>query len=723
MILSIDDAGEPHDLTSSGFAEDERRRLFEWPDGMRMFEHVRDLPSPLRIPDAAAYAHSLGLVPWLPAMALVGAPMRHRGARIGYFFLADKDSGGAFTADDEETLVLLASQAAIALANARSHRAEQQARSNLEVLVETSPVGVFVFDAHTGLPTLTNREANRIMAVLSTAGQPTQKMLEVAKCRLSDGREISLDQLAVAEAMRQGGPARDEEVQVSVPDGRSVSLLVNSTPIQSADGDIESVVVTTQDLAPIEEIDRMRAEFLGTVSHELRAPLAAIKGSAATALGTSRDLDPAETRQFFAIVDEQADHMDRLISDLLDVGRIDTGTLAVALESTDVATLVDRARSTFISGGARHDLEIDLPRDLPRVMADPRRIVQVLGNLLANAAKHSAETSPVRISAERDGAYVAISVGDDGAGMTPDELGRLFRKHVGDGAGGLRRTGLGLVICKGLVEANGGRIRAESGGRGRGTRVTFTVPVADMAPASGAGQGTRPVPREDVAEPILVVDDDPQMLRHLRDTLAEAGYAPIVTGVPAELDRIIETERPRLVLLDLMLPGTDGIELMRTVSALRELPVIFISGYGRDETVAKALDSGAFDYIVKPFSPTELTARIRVALRRSDEPETFRVGDLVIDYADKRVTVAGRDAGLTSTEYEVLRALSLRPGRLLTSTQLLDRVWGEIGVDGASRLRTIIKKLRRKLGDDAAKPTWIFSERGMGYRLARPTRN
>ena len=721
VIVSVDDAGVAHDLTSSGFADDERQRLFEWPDGPRMFEYVRDLPGPLRIPDAAAYAQSLGLMPWLPAMALVGTPMRHRDARVGYFFLADKASGGAFTDDDEETLVLLASQAAIALANARSHRAEQQARSNLEVLVETSPVGVLVFDAHTGVPTLANREANRVMAVLRTAGQSAREMLEAATCRLSDGREIALDQLAVAEALRHGGPVRDEEVQVSVPDGRSVSMLVNSTPIHAEDGDIESVVVTMQDLAPIEEIDRMRAEFLGTVSHELRAPLAAIKGSAATALGTSRDLDPAETRQFFAIVDEQADHMDRLISDLLDVGRIDTGTLAVALESTDVAILVDRARSTFISGGARHDLEIDLPRDLPRVMADPRRIVQVLGNLLANAAKHSAETSPLRISAERDGAYVAISVGDDGAGMTPDELARLFRKHVGDGAGGLRRTGLGLVICKGLVEANGGRIRAESGGRGQGTRVTFTVPVADMAPASGAGQSTRQVTREDVAEPILVVDDDPQMLRHLRDMLAEAGYAPIVTGVPAELDRIIEAERPRLVLLDLMLPGTDGIELMRTVPALRELPVIFISGYGRDETVAKALDSGAFDYIVKPFSPTELTARIRVALRRSDEPESFRVGDLVIDYADRRVTVAGRDAGLTSTEYEVLRALSLRPGRLFTSTQLLDTVWGDMGVDGASRLRTIIKKLRRKLGDDAAKPTWIFSERGMGYRLAGPT--
>ena len=348
-----------------------------------------------------------------------------------------------------------------------------------------------------------------------------------------------------------------------------------------------------------------------------------------------------------------------------------------------------------------------------------RRIPQVLGNLLANAAKHSPESFPIRISAERDGDHVAVSVADEGAGIPPEDLARLFRKHVGDGANGRRRSGLGLVICEGLVEAHGGRIRADSGGRGRGARFTFTVPVADFEPGDAAAQGA-PATSRVAPTPILVVDDDPQTLRHLRDTLADAGYAPIVTGVHTGLTKIIEAEKPRLVLLDLMLPGTDGIELMRTVPALAELPVIFISAYGRDETVARALDSGALDYIVKPFSPAELTARIRVALRRRDEPESFRLGDLAIDYGDRRTTLAGRHASLTSTEYEVLRLLSLRPGRLLTNAQLLDSVWGETGAEGTARLRTIIKKLRRKLGDDAGNPTWIFSERGVGYCLARP---
>ena len=191
--------------------------------------------------------------------------------------------------------------------------------------------------------------------------------------------------------------------------------------------------------------------------------------------------------QFFRIIDEQADRMDSLIGDLLDAGRIETGTLSVAPEPSDVAVLVDQARGTFISGGGRHTVRIDLPPDLPRVMADRQRLVQVLNNLLANAARHSPESAPIRIAAEREGLDVAVSVADEGRGIAPDQLGQLFRKYstAWDRAGGLG-SGLGLAICKGLVEAQGGRIRAESGGVGLGARFTFTIPVAEASGDSPA---------------------------------------------------------------------------------------------------------------------------------------------------------------------------------------------------------------------------------------------
>ena len=206
----------------------------------------------------------------------------------------------------------------------------------------------------------------------------------------------------------------------------------------------------------------------------------------------------------------------------------------------------------------------------------------------------------------------------------------------------------------------------------------------------------------------------------MRAALSNAGYAPVVTGDPKGLSRIIRSERPSLVLLDLMLPGTDGIELMNQVPELAYLPVIFISGYGRDETIARALESGAADYIVKPFSPTELVARVRAVLRDRAEPETFVLGDLAIDYGPRRVSLAGRVVPLTATEFDLLRVLSLKAGHVVTTPALLRQVWGRRQADDAHRVRTAVKRLRQKLGAAAANPAYIFNEHGVGYRMPDP---
>ena len=728
VITTMDEAGEPGDFTSSGITAEEHRRLAEFPDGPRLFAHFRDLPGPLRLPDLTAYVRSLGFsLDPMPCKTFQCTPMRYRGAHVGSFFLAEKEGGEEFTSEDEEILGLLASNAATAIANARTHRAEQRARADLEALVETTPVGVVVFEARTGNLVSLNREAKRIVEGLRMPGRTAEQILEVVTCQRADGRTVSLGEFPLARELSRGETVRAEEIVLSVPDGRSVTTLVNATPIHSEDGEVVSVVVTMQDLAPLEELERLRAEFLGMVGHELRAPLAAIKGSASTVLDASSSLDPAEVREFFRIIGAQADHMRGLISDLLDAGRIETGTLSVSPEPSEVDALVDQARNTFMSGGGRHRVLVDLPLELPRVMADRQRIVQVLNNLLSNAAAHCPGSAPIRVAALRDGVQVAISVADEGRGVPPERLPHLFRKYGGrrDGDRGLRNegSGLGLSICKGLVEAHGGRIRAESDGTGQGARFTFTIPVAEEAAAAAVvPAGRSHPPRERPAEKtrILVVDDDPQMLRYVREALLAAGYAPLVTGDPRGLSDVIRKERPRLVLLDLMLPGTDGIELMELVPELADQPVIFISGYGRDETIARALEIGAADYIVKPFSPTELTARVRAALRKEDEAEPFVLGELTIRYEQREVTMAGRPVRLTVTEYELLRVLSLNAGRVSTYDMLVRQVWGERATDHTKMVRTFIKKLRSKLGDDAARPTYILTERGVGYRMAGP---
>ena len=725
VITTVDNAGEPHGFVSSGLTPEEHERLRTWPDAPHLFAQLRDVPGVVRLPDLRAHVLSLGFAAdRMPAGAAQVAPMRHKGLLVGHFFLAGKARGGEFTEEDEEILALLASQSAAAIANARAYEEQRRVRADLEALVETSPVGVAVFDARSGDLVSTNREARRIAEVLCRPGQSPEQLLRVLISRRADGQEVVLAESPLTQVFRDATPVRAEEIALSVPDGRSVKTLVNATPIRSANGRVESMVVTLQDLAPLEELERSRTEFLSLVSHELRAPLTSIKGAAATVLSASPALDRAEIQQFFRIIDEQADHMRGLISDLLDTGRIETGTLSVAPEPTEVATLVDQARKTFLSGGGRHAIHIDLPLDLPRVLADPQRIVQVLNNLLANASRHALESSPIRVSALRDGACVAVSVADEGRGLPPDQLRRLFRKHarIGGSDGGIEGTGLGLSICKGLVEAHGGRIRAESGGAGLGTRITFTIPMVQEAEAASTAVPRRPRAASRGQEPtrILVVDDDPQTLRYVRSALTEAGYAPVVTGDPQQIPELLRNDRPGLVLLDLLLPGVDGIELMARVPGLTDLPVIFISAYGRDETIARALEMGAADYIVKPFSPTELTARVSAALRRHAAPEPFRLAALTIDFDARRVTVKGHPVELTATEYELLRVLAVNAGRVVTHAALLRQVWRRHDASDSKLVRAFVKKLRQKLGDDAANPTYISSVRRVGYRMAQP---
>ena len=725
LIVTIDEAGAVREFVTSGLAPAEHREFAAWPDGPRLFAYLRDLPGPFRLADLPDWFRGRGYSDELAReKTLQGTAMRHRGVQVGNFFLAGKEDAPEFSAADEEMLELFASQAAAAIVNARAHEHERRARADLEALVETSPVGVVVMDAGTGRAVSTNREAERIVAALRTPDAPAGALMERLTCRFGDGREVALRELALAEEMQRAGTVRAEEVVLSVPDGRSVSLLVNATPIAGEDGAVASVVVTMQDLAPLEELDRLRAEFLNMVSHELRTPLAAIKGSTTTVLSASPALDPAELHQFFRVVDEQADHMRGLIADLLDAGRIEAGTLSVSPVATQVRVLVEQARSALVNAGTAHTVLVDLPEDLPRVLADGPRIVQVLNNLLSNAARHAPAASPIRVAAARAGTHVAVSVCDEGRGIAAAALPRLFRKYAGPGEEGATRgprgAGLGLAIARGLVEAHGGRIRAESAGPGQGARFTFTLPAAgDPARAPGAARAL-PGAGDGEPPPVLVVDDDARTLRFVRDALAQGGYAPIATGNPDELAGIMRTQRPCLVLLDLMLPGADGIELMRTVPELADVPVIFISAYGRDETVARALEEGAADYLVKPFSPTELTARIEAALRKRAGPATFVLGALAIDYAARRVSVGGRALRLTATEFELLRLLTVHAGQVLTYEVLIRRLWSESDPGDPDRVRTFVKQLRRKLGDDPARPVYIFNERRVGYRVPGP---
>ena len=231
-----------------------------------------------------------------------GAPMRHRGEHVGHVFVGDKAEGATFTAEDEEILVLFASQPDAAIANARTHRDLERERADLAALFETSPVGVVVFETGRGWVASVNLEALRIVEETRTPGSPPEQLLEVVTCRRSDGREMSL-----------------------------------------------------------------------------------------------AELPPAEMLKFFRLINGQADHMRGLIADLLDAGSIGVGTLEVALEPTSVASLADRAWTTFLSGGSRFPVLVELRPGLPSAMADRERIVQVLNNFFSNWARYPAQRAPAPV--------------------------------------------------------------------------------------------------------------------------------------------------------------------------------------------------------------------------------------------------------------------------------------------------------------------------------------
>ena len=225
---------------------------------------------------------------------------------------------------------------------------------------------------------------------------------------------------------------------------------------------------------------------------------------------------------------------------------------------------------------------------------------------------------------------------------------------------------------------------------------------------------------------VLVVDDEPQIRRALRTSLEAHGYEVATVGTGDEGVVGAASIAPDLLLLDLGLPDMDGTEVIRRVRGFSEVPIIVLSVRESQDDKVAALDAGADDYVTKPFAMEELLARTRAALRRStsDEPTqpSLRFGALDVDLAKRLVSIDGDPIHLTPTEYSLLEALVANPGKLLTHQWLLRKVWGQGYGTETTYLRTYIRTLRKKLGDDASRPALIITEPGVGYRwVAEPT--
>jgi len=749
-LVVYDSTGQVQQFLTHGLTPEEQARIGQTPLGQDSAGLLRPLQSSLRSSDLTTHPAAAGFPPGHPRMqSLLAAPITYGSESFGNLYLAEKLGVEAFTQDDEERLVLFASQAAVALHNARLTRelqqraeerltllnAAEEERSRLRAFVESSPVGVFVAEASSGRVTLVNREAQRIIGFGLQPGAFLDEYAHQVIRRRPDGTLYLPEDLPLQRALAEGEHVLAEEIEFEQPDGDRVLALVSATPIYGSVGEITGAISIVQDITPLQEVEKLRAEFLGLVSHELKTPLAAIKGAAATVLGSRRPFDVAESRELFEIIDEQADRLRDMVDNLLDMARIEAGALSVTPEPVGLAPIVEEVRQAFLRSGDAHELRISVPEELPLVNAQSRRIAQVLMNLLTNAAKFSPPTAPISIEAAADPMNVSISVRDQGRGIPRDKLPYLFRKfsQVHEQSGrSLEGSGLGLAICKGIVEAHGGRIWAQSPGQDQGATFTFTLPIAPEVAAA-----TRPDPahrfehlgrvgRLGEKTRVLVVDDEARILRAVEHILTEAGYHAITTSDPAQVIALIEQEEPDLVLTDLRLPGISGFDLLQRIREFSGVPVIFLTASDSSENLVRALAMGADDYITKPFSSSELLARIEASLRRRVLPDTlearapFVLHDLTIDFARRQVTTRGRPVVLTATEYKILYELATHAGRVLTHDQILERVWGPEYVGEASLLRSFIRNLRHKLGDDARHPRYILTERQVGYRTPAP---
>ncbi|MCY3938319.1 MAG: winged helix-turn-helix domain-containing protein [Chloroflexi bacterium] len=736
-LLTYEQSGEIQDFVTSGLSAEEIRRLSVLPKGLGLLGHMNEIREPLRLADISSHPSSVGFPENHPPMkTFLGMPIRHRGEHVGNIYLTEKEGGREFTSEDRNVLVMFASQAGAAIFNARRYRQEQQAKADLEALVNISPVGVLVFDAKTGDLVSANDETRRIVGKLHAPGRSLGQLLEVMSLRRPDGSDIPVDQLPTTKALKQGETVLAEEVVIHLQDGRTITTLVNARPIRRDGGDIASVVATIQDITTLEEMKRRRAEFLNNVSHELRTPLMSIKGSASTLLNSPDPVDPVETRQFLRVIDEQTDHMRDLINDLVDITHIELGTLSVSPEPMEVAVLMDQVRDVYTHAEAPTSrVEIELPPAVPKVMADNRRILRVLRNLVASVSMYSSETSTVKIRVlPRDG-YVAFTVVDE----TADPVALHSANESGNGPRtvprvlGMRNGSdrLGIAICRGIVEAHGGRLSAEDGIEGRGSGFTITIPMVDEAAyVVGLEESQYPSSRRshEGRPRVLGFVADPETARYVRDILSHSDSFVAMARDLDEAEGMIKTGKPHAIVLEPALPWSEGLEILARICRISGVPVILVAGHGWDRYIGRAFDLGAFDYIAKPFTSTELLARVGAAVRRrsaagrGEHSVSYLHGDLAIDYVERAVSVAGSPVRLTATEYRLLVELSAAAGRVLTHEQLLTGVWGPLYSSDARLVRTYVKELRRKLGDDAARPTYIFTKPGVGYLMPKPAK-
>ena len=407
------------------------------------------------------------------------------------------------------------------------------------------------------------------------------------------------------------------EVPFTGADGRRIYDYIFA-PVLGANGDVVAVAGTTRDITErqeaeqairaqavrLAEADRGKDEFLATLSHELRNPLAPLRNSLALlrmAGGTN-----APMSNVHELMERQVDHLVRLVDDLLEVSRITRGTFELRRERVDLGAIIRNAIETsepLIYEG-KHRLSVSLPDEALWLDGDPVRLAQILSNLLNNAAKYTDRGGKIELAVAAAGGRVRISVRDNGLGITPEALPRLFEMFSrGEGAGGRAQGGLGigLALARRLAAMHGGTLSARSDGPGCGSEFTLSLPLApDQSSATTRDAHLKPAIEHHA---ILVVDDTRDAADSLALVLEHLGSEVRIAREGTEALALLDAYTPTVVLLDIGMPGLNGYDVARAIRqrfAGRRPALVALTGWGQEKDVRAAREAGFDHHLVKP---------------------------------------------------------------------------------------------------------------------------
>ncbi len=506
-----------------------------------------------------------------------------------------------------------------------SSAAELERRRDWEALVQAAPVAIWVAldpDCRVVKGNPAAAALMRLPAAANPSTTSTEAALHQTGARVHiEGRYTATAELPMQTAARTRRAVPHQELEFRFPDGSSNWAYGNAVPLFDANNEVRGAIGSFIDVTALKhaerslrDADRRKDEFLAVLAHELRNPLAPIRN----AVAILRLKEPATPELQWArdVIDRQVVQMARLIDDLLDLSRISHGKIALKRERVELAAIVHAAveGSRPLIDERRHELTVDVPQEPIYLDADATRLAQSLCNLLNNAAKYTDGGGRIRLHAQQRTGEVIVSVRDNGIGIPPDMLSRVFEMftqldRASDRAqGGL---GIGLTLVKRVVEMHDGQVEARSAGRGMGSEFVVRMPTLDIVRCAplAVQRRTAAVARAPRSQRVLVVDDNRDAVDSLQIMLGMTGSDVRAVYDGVEAVRVAEYFRPNVVVLDLSMPGVDGYETARALRAGKggaDLVLIAVTGWGQAEDHVRSKAAGFHYHLVKPVGTDSL---------------------------------------------------------------------------------------------------------------------